>query len=249
MNTKELTDLVASYEYGQFNILHNGIKATSNRQTGQVKFYPFYNRGHTSTVGSCGELMNAAYKEIRRTYPNLHVIRTTGTEPEFFPGDNDTHCFLLVSNHNLMGPNHFSEHRSIIDSVTSSNPLVVDPSFKRVIPLADSGYGVKRIFNQTCRVGYSTDLLLCQGGGYVPLGISSKGDVVDLGVDFSNSNVVIIGVKKRGCEMEFYDLNSSGLRNAFSYDSRLEELVDLFRRVKLVETDRFLKTSTDSFVS
>ena len=89
-----LSNLIAGYTYGQFNILDNGMKIEYNSESRYIKFSPFYHHDSRTTNGSCGELMIAAYRNIRAKFPEYHVTRVTGNDPDFFAHPKSNHCFF-----------------------------------------------------------------------------------------------------------------------------------------------------------
>src|SRR3989338_6566046 len=179
MDTKELRDLIAKYEYGQFNILDNGMRISFNRRTRQVLLDPFFRYDTSPTRGSCGELMNTAYYEIQRRYTGYYVTRVKGNDPHFFTQPIDHHCFLLVSERDLMGGQDYVKDPTGIESIVASNPIVVDPSFQVVSPFSNSGYKVLEATNKGRREYYSNAQIV-EHGVAIPLGLDSQGQIVYL---------------------------------------------------------------------
>ncbi|MBI5390530.1 hypothetical protein HZB02_03510 [Candidatus Woesearchaeota archaeon] len=195
VDPKSIVDLIANYTYGQFNILDNGMGITYNRKTCQVKFDPFYTHGMPAKSGiisgTCVELMNAAYVAIRAKHPEYHVLRVQGNDPEYFLCRDDAHFYLLVSETDLLGGKPVIETFNEIEKVVSKDPLLVDPSFQRVVPFSNSGYRVEALWNQGCKMGYSTAMVMFPDEG-VPIGFNLRGELVYLFVDSVAAPVKIL---------------------------------------------------------
>jgi len=247
MDTRQWTDLVSQYAYGKFDILDNAMQIGCNRKTEQVKFDPFYHYDSRPTRGSCSELMSTAYLDIRARYPNVHVTRVTGTEPDFFKDPAFKHCFLFVSDGDLMNGQYDTREPKDIEDVVSLNPLVVDPSFQRVVPLSDSGYNVQRLMNQGCRVSYSNTGVLNQNQG-VPLGIDSYGKIVYLIVNFNSPQIMDIGTQEPGSNIGQYRLNSTDLDQLFKDDPKILRFIELLRRREISESKQSFEVENDIII-
>lgn len=235
MNTHQLSDLIAQYEYGQFNILDNGMQISFDPITRQVKFDPFYHHDVRQTRGSCAELMNTAYLDIRERHPKVHVTRVEGNDPDFFIRPRDKHCFLFVSDEDLMDGQPYTHEPKDIEQVVSQNPLIVDPSFQRVVPLSDSGYSVQKLRNQGCKITYSNTRVLNHNQG-VPLGINSQGEIVYFMVNFDSPQLIDIGLQEPGKRAKQYRLDSTDLDQLFREDPQIQRFIDLLKRREYFET-------------
>jgi hypothetical protein len=202
-----LQELIAPYQYGQFNLLEDEMQITVNSRTKQVKLAPFYRYDTSLNFGSCGELMNSAYRAIRRELPYLHVTRVIGNDPSFFRKSLDTHCFLFVSEQDLLRGNLFTEDKKEIEFAISKNPLIVDPSFQRVVPFSESGYSVQNLINQGCPVEYSQETIL-KDKGAVPLCKDSSDRIFYLGVNFNSENLINFFIQESGGDLRPYPVNS-----------------------------------------
>jgi hypothetical protein len=237
MDTEALSALIEPYEYGQFNVLDNGMQITYNRIARQIKLDPFYRHAERPTQGSCSELMVSAYLDIKERFPDAHVTRVVGTEPRFFNGSS-THCFLFVSEGDLMDGRKYTQNPTDIEDVVSQDPLIVDPSFNKVGPLSDSGYTVINLRNEGHKSNYFDSVILNQGSG-VPLGISSNGALVGLTVNFASPYlmdiVVKYAIKERGHYFSDYDrygFSSPDLDKVFKDDPKILEVIKLLKTEK-----------------
>jgi len=228
VDTNGLNDLISKYEYGQFNILDNGMNITYNPEMKQVEFEPFYHFDPHSTKGSCSELMNAAYVEIRERFPEYHVTRVIGNDPDFFTDKKAMHCFLFVSEEDLMNKQLYTEDFSTIRKAISKKPLIVDPSFHKVVPYADSGYRVQRLFNTGCDISYSHNAVFDNYCG-APLGIDSHGDLVHLIINFHSPYLMDIVVQPSKKPISHYQLDDPELKDRFSKDPNIMKFIDLLK--------------------
>ncbi len=243
----ELSDLVKSYEYGQFNILDNGMKISYNPEERQVELSPFYHFGDSPTMGSCSELMTTAYSEIRKRHPDYYVIRAAGHDPDFFTRQKSNHCYLLVSHEDLMKGKPHTREQADIKEVTSKNPIVVDPSFHRVVRFSDSGYIATVLHNQGCKVLYSNALVLPHGEG-VPLGISSKGELVNLYANLDSPQVIDIAIMEPGKSALPYRLDSEELYRKFAGDAKILRFIDLLRKREKTEVYRKFDAESNGII-
>lgn len=229
MDSNGLIDLIEKYEYGQFNILDNGMKISYNLKTKQVKFDPFYRYDLRPTIGSCGELMNTAYLDISEKYSELHVTRVLGNDPNFFKNPESKHCFLFVSEEDLIDNKYYTYESRDIEKALLKNPLIVDPSFNRVVPFLESGYGVQGLINQRCRGSYSNTNIVHNKKG-IPLGIDSHGRIVYLMVNFDSPQLIDIGIQESDNKTLLYKLDSQELDYKFTNDSDILRFIDLLRK-------------------
>lgn len=227
MDISELHDLIAGYEYGQFNILDNGMKISFNPKARKLMFDPLYQYDSLPTRGSCSELMNTAYLGILENFPEYHVTRVVGNDPDFFRGLQSKHWFLFLSESDLMNGKNFTYQPNDIEEAVANNPLVVDPSFHKVVPFSDSGYRVQGLFNQGCRIEYSNTGVLFHRQA-VPLGVSSQSDMVYLIANLDSPNLMDIGMHGPGEDILRLGVHSPALDFLIS-DSRISRFVELLR--------------------
>ncbi len=248
MNSSRLVDLIEKFKYGQSNILDNGMKISYNPKTKQVKLDPFYSYDSRSTTGSCSELMNTAYLDISEKYPELYVTRVVGNDPNFFKGLDSSHCFLFVSEKDIMGGKHYIHKAKDIKKVISENPLVVDPSFNKVVPFLKSKYKVKRLINKKSKVAYSNTNIVGNGSG-APLGIDSHGRMVYLIVNFDFYHFMNIGIQDSGSRICLYPLNSDKLDYEYKDDSNILKFIHLFRKKKKYKVSHRFKVKDNIVIA
>lgn len=245
MDVEGLTEIIAGYEYGQFNILDNGLTIKYNPVCKKVKFDPFYRHGFNPTKGSCVELMNTAYTAIRKKFPQYHVMRASGKDAGFFKMKGATHHFLLLFDSDPLPGCYQITHQNQIKKVISDNPLLVDPSFGYVIPYANSRYTVKELVNQGCEVPYSNTAVL-EDAEAIPLGIDSTGSLVGIRINFLSPQIIDMCVvpKNARSKKDLWQkrLNSDEIDKRFATDLKVSRLVQLLREREKIETqDEFSK--------
>src|SRR3989338_6131666 len=246
MDSLQLTQLLAQYEYGQFNVVDTQISC--NPYTKQIKFSPLYRHGSKLTQGSCGELMNAAYFEIREKYPSVHITRALGTEPTFFKSPGSRHYFLLASDGDLMDGEDYVSWPGEIEEVVAQNPFVVDPCFQKVVSFSDSGYQIKQLFNQGSKVYHSNVAVFPNKSG-LPLAVDSLGRLVCLGADFNFFPALTIGVHNPVNDMYLtYGLNSTTLEDLFKEEPKILSCIDILRQKEIVRTTEDFRVVGDIVV-
>jgi len=234
MDSNGLIDLIKKYEYGQFNILDNGMKISYNLRTKQVKFDSFYRYGSRPTIGSCGELMNTAYLDISEKYPELYITRALGNDSNFFKSPEDKHCFLFVSEEDLIANKHYTYESRDIKKALLKNPLIVDPSFNRVIPFFESGYNVQGLINQRSRVAYSNTKIMNNKEG-APLGFGPHGKIVYLMINFDSPQLIDVGILGTDNKTWLYGLDSQELGYRLTNDYNILRFIDLLRKKEKFE--------------
>lgn len=241
MYTNNFKELVANYVYGQFNILENEMTILYNPKTRQIQFDPFYNYDVHLKRGSCSELMNIAYSEILKKYPELHVTRVVGNDPNFFINPLSKHCFLFVSERDLMNGKSYSHEAEDIEQVIEQDPLIVDPCFKTVVPFSDSGYKVQKLMNQGFRVLYSNKCILSHDRG-VPLGFDAQGNLVFLIANLDIPGFLEIGLQRAGSSILRYGFGDKDLLEILNKDQKIMRFVNLLKEKKISEYgEEFLK--------
>ena len=134
----------------------------------------------------------------------------------------------------------YTENVGDIEKSISKNPLVVDPSFGKIVLFADSGYKVKKLFNQGCSVDYSDDLLLPHKIG-VPLGFDSRDDIVYLYANLDAPHLIDLGIQTPGELPRTARLDYTPFKNYFSKDPQILRFIDLFKEREKTEVSDKLK--------
>lgn len=254
MDINNLTKLIQSYKYNQFNIIKSDdINVNYNPKSRTVEIESFYEHDVISKSGTCSELMNSTYIEIKDKYPELHVTRVTGNEPSFYKQTlfskkpSNSHCYLLLSEQDLMDGKYYSDEKKEIKTIKKNNPLIFDPSFQKILPLAESKYSLERLMNEGCNVAYSNNLILKHDEG-TPIAISSSGEMVYLMANLNTPNVIEIGLQKKGSNVKQYNLDSSILLEKLSNDDEILKVIDLFKNVPQFETYKTLEENNNIVV-
>ena len=242
MDSKKLKDLIEDYSYGQFNILNNGLSVLYNLRTREVQLDPFYRYDARPKTGNCVELMNTAYLEIRNEYPDLHVTRVIGKEPTFFR--NSIHCALFVSEQDLMNGEYYMHESKDIEKVLEKNPLLVDPSFKTVVPFSKSGYKVHRLYNQGCRLLHSNTPVLSHNLA-APLGISKQGYLVYLMANLDVPGALVMGLRSASSSFAQYSLGDDVLFETLNKDSNMLSFLDLLKKIERFESKEEFQAKQD----
>jgi hypothetical protein len=220
----------------------------------------FYHFDKPSNQGDCVELMNSAYSELKEKYPEYYIIRAGGTEPNYFFGmEEDTpshlfHYFLLVFKNDVMYEDRYlsePDNNPEIRTALKHDPLIVDPSFKRISRFSDSKYSALELYNQDFPITYTNSLLLdcayyLSGGFYpfitgsVPLYLTSNEEMIYLSTDKSESSLLTIGFQPKKNDIVFYDLNSLAVKRKSAGEPKLEAILELLKKTNIKFTDENL---------
>ena len=105
--TRELRQIISRYTYGELDLLENGMEIYFNETDWEMLLYPFYRHTGYPIQGSCTELMNTAFKDIKSLHPEYNLTRVIGNDPDYFNDLTAEHYFILISDKNLMGKEDF----------------------------------------------------------------------------------------------------------------------------------------------
>jgi hypothetical protein len=239
--SKELVQLISKYSYGQLNILKNEVEILYNEASQEMLLHPFYQHNIYSTEGCCTELMGTAFKDIKEKYPDHYVMRAYGTDPDYFNDAFADHYFLLLSEKNLMGKAEFIDKEAKISDILEKDPLLVDPSFKKVMRFSGSGYKVRQLFGENYKFNFSNALFFSEidyeSCFSVPLLLTNQKELMLLSPDFESPSLLSIGFQKRRQSPEFFDLKSSTLAYRAEADPKSAEMLNLFRKQEIFSTD------------
>lgn len=220
-----------------FEPMTNKLKITYHKGTRQVKLQNFHAMDCSLKRGTCTKLRNDAYFDIGLHYPDLYLLRVAGTEPNYFMQEGDTHHFLLIGKRDSIDFNGESKDPELIKRITDQNPLLVDPSFKKVIPFLESEYTVFQLMTPGYEVTYSNTKIIGHHDG-APLGIDSQKNMIYLMADFNKPDILQIGLQKvKSKWVDLYDLSSPILLKKLSNDSELMGLVNLLKDTKISEVN------------
>jgi len=247
MDIAPLREIIEKYQYGQFNILDNGMQIKANPGTKQIMLDPFYRHGQNHTIGSCAELMNTAYKEIREKHPTLRVVRATGRDPIYFAMKGSIHSFLLVSEENIMGDRVFTGDPGEISDFLNKDPILVDPSLKKVKRFKKTGYSAHTLTNQGVDMPYSNTCVVNNKGG-VPLGMDSKNNMVYLLADFRYANPIRIAITHPGEEVVGQSLDDISQSLLVTDEDEIRMFIDLLKEREIIETTEPFSVERDIII-
>ena len=245
----ELRQLVSKYTYGQLNLLENNTDILYNERAGQMLFTNFYRYDEYPTTGTCTELMGTAFKEIKSKYPNCHVIRALGNEPVYFNESSPDHYFLLVSENNLMGDNEILEDKKKIRAILEKNPLLIDPSFKKVTNFLSSNYTVRQLFGESYDFKFTNALLITEIDyeRFVPYPIylTRQREMMYMSPDIKPFFFFIGFQSAKAEQPEYYELDNSSLTDRARFDQKALLLINFFRKKEkeIILTDENLMST------
>lgn len=216
---RKLKERMEGYIYGQMNLLKGNFKWISH-EGNSLSIKNFY-----SGPGKA-EVCNNQAEFYRQKNSDLNLIRVAGEEPLYFNGENSTHCFLMFPQKKL--PRNFwrldqDERKTYL---LASNPLIVDPSFQKVIPVASSGYNLNEVLNN--KFSSKNFLNLSAKPGHysaVPLGITKQKELVSLGIYDEKPWIFFKDEKLSGVTV--YTFGNSALKSRLKKDPILGEMIQI----------------------
>jgi hypothetical protein len=241
-----LADLAKTFSYTKTNLRDISITANLNDKT--LLLSNFYSKPF-DTKGTCFELMNSAYCQIKEERPELQVFRAQGCEPSQFSRPN-THNFLVITDGSISCD---PANKNLLNQVLSKG-ILFDPSFRKLDYFVLSSYRVNDLIPPKIPVDYSSSALLSNGRG-VPIGNIGE-TVINIYALFNNPSIISVGFSFPGVSYSnVVDLNSPELdetmkvissRKEFIPKSR--EFIDFFaylREIRVNITDRKLVETFD----
>jgi hypothetical protein len=233
----KLESIVDKYEYGQYNILDGNLKIIHDPVSFMLLLDPFYHYDKPDHKGTCFELMNEAYAEIRAKLPDYQVMHASGVEPDLFYDKIDPynqHYFLLLSGFDPLDGVSYTEDPDDIADFVNQGPLLVDPSFHKVKTLSGSDYEVHSLFNHGEYDLPDNSLYLDTDFSFVvPLCQMRDGRMVHLAADYLADSLLILGFQEKRKDPVFYDLNEDYVTRAASYDPTLSRFVNVLRGARI----------------
>jgi len=235
MDVQPLQDIIGKYKYGKGYLLDGTLQVKFNPGTGQLMIDQFYRNGQNPTEGLCSELVLTAYSEIRNLHPSYHLTNVFGHDTEFFAQEGNEHQFLFASEGDLMSGKPIIDNAKEISDVLEQDPLIVDPTFNRIIRFSESGYAVNALVNQGIPMNYSNALIMADGQS-IALGIDSN---IIFCLAFNTSADNPIGISIGGPNDIPYRLELDWLMKYKEAEkiSGIMKYVEFLRRVKIVRTD------------
>lgn len=213
---RKLKKQMKDYNYGQMNLLE-----------GKFEFYShdgdYMEIRNFHSGPSTDEVCHFQSEHFKFSNPELGLIRVYGQEPSYF-NNGGNHCYLMLARKDL--PENFwamsNDERST--HLLSSNPLVIDPSFDKVVPVVDSGYTIRGTRN----VPFSnTNTLRIDDpkGEWVPLGITKTEKLIAFGVHKKEASFFVKDKFKKNVNR--ISIDSKYLSNLLRDEEKLKSIVDL----------------------
>ena len=219
MGTERNPDKIfADYEYGRFNLLDDKFGITE--VDGVVIFSNFFSPN--SQRGTCDEVAEHFYQNSEKGF-----YRATGNEPLFFceKGRTVNHDYLLQLQDTL--PDDYWELSTgrKVDIMLEQDPLIYDPSFKKVVRFSDSGYTLKNVINEP--YDKRKNMLLCRTKEEVvsdPLGFSKDNQLAELTMF---KDILAVTLRRSSNEYMAGELleNKKKLMTFFKNDGELQDIV------------------------
>jgi hypothetical protein len=183
--------------------------------------------------------MSKAYNDIRLTHRNLYVARAFGKDDAYFKLPNSNHCFLLVNDLDMMNYCQMTDNPSSIIHALNTNPVIVDPSFKRIIPASESRYIVDLLMNHSQIIDYNNSQILSSEDGkrkYLPLVLNDSEEILYLAPNFNSEKLLSIGIQQKNMCLEdipLYPIESKKLDEFYSNDKKSYQFIEYFRNISI----------------
>ena len=178
---KYLFERMKDYRYGRFNLLKNKFKFTKNFQ-GNIKIKNFYKNDEFGE-GDCVKLTNDFYFQNH----DLSLVKVEGNEPKYFYESNSNHFYNLLFKKVDLSEFWRLDLRDKKYLIKKFNPLVVDSSFRLIVPFNESGYSIKDFYGW--ELESPDNLIFDKDSVGVPLGLKSNGELVFLGRNHGKINL------------------------------------------------------------
>jgi hypothetical protein len=246
MDIEALREVIADYRYGQFSILSNGMTLRYNPRTKTALCNPYYHWDPTRKDGTCEELANTAYYEIRVRLPELQVFRATGFPASFFHICL-VHHFLVVTDKAVAKPGNEIITTDRIDRKLNRHSVIVDPSFHLVRNYESSGYSIETMFSPGFPRECSKSALLRYDEG-IHLCDAKKREIILFGLYFHENDILRIAVQQDSGEIECFPLSSKKLDKRFSQESTVMLFLEFLRGINPIETTEELKATIDTVI-
>ena len=229
---QDITKIIEPYKYNIADTIKHFEVMVYDLENQKIMFLPAYKPPRGVREGSCYQLTDTAFHEIKENCPQQHVLRATGYTPHYFSKLGYDHSFLIVSEDDIMDGRVMDSREDISDLVDSL--WVVDPSLKFVGPLSGSGYRIKGLYGESPRIDYTPKTLLMDEKPFA-LCFDSKGRLAYMRTDFSVQPFVGIGFLDRDKIYPPYGLNSDELSRIIKDEPDLRDIViNLREKQKLI---------------
>ena len=237
MDTEGLQELVGEYRYKQVGVFNPGFVIMYDARNKQVCYRNLHQFERSRKTGICTELMFRGYENIRRVWPGLHVMRAKGNDTDYFwkPGVSEHH-FLLVSDEDIMGDTPVLRGHENLRDLVARDPLLVDPSMGKVMPLSESGYKV----NLVCKPGVRTKIPRSPITGYgvgLPLYINGDGEMVQFAALPSHPHELVIAFGRPGQSPREHGIYSPVLARRVEDDPQAKRFVEHLKEVPILPVE------------
>jgi hypothetical protein len=237
----KLQQMVSRYRYRLAGVLEDKCTFTYNEKEGELMITPMYRYHDLPREGSCIELMFTAYKQIRKDIPKVHVSRVAGTEPSFFP--RGPHAFLLVAAYDAFPGVSMSTHRGHVKAVLEADPILVDPSFRRVGRFRKFDYHIIEMQNHDYTSFLPRGMVIGEHET-LPL-LYSSGELMLIGCSPDGSSVIDVHFRTPDKKERPYELNSPDLDARVADNAEQLEFVRALRQKEIRTTDERLYVDFD----
>ncbi|MCM2326205.1 MAG: hypothetical protein NDI94_07095 [Candidatus Woesearchaeota archaeon] len=227
VDEESIHEIMSKYEYGQFNLASGNFKIRYDKANRKVYIDNFYCRDPKEPFGTCGDLASKVSGEIRQLHPNYPILAVNGFEPVHFyhVNDNgaDNHVFLLLFDSHHIGIDFSNPIEQVYKEITQFDPIVIDPSYRLMKRLSESGYVLNPNSDKSSKRKKSNTVEL-DSDTLAPLGFDSYGSLVSIGV--SDDPIEILSIKISGKGSLFYSLSPELLSFPGIRNSRLMPVIE-----------------------
>lgn len=136
--TEKSKEIFQAYYYGHDLPTENVSIRMMNLESGIMILDNFYHKNRISPKGDCYELSKKLYYDLKDIFGKEitnYIYICKGGDKKIFNSD---HYFLLLMD---------SGGVILDESIKTKDPLIIDPTFKRITKLIGSGYSIDQIYS------------------------------------------------------------------------------------------------------
>lgn len=190
---KTLHEIIGKYTFDQRSIISENQVIGYSPITEEIYIHNYYGRDRPNlTAGSCAELRDKTYHEIRHEFPNIHQIRATGRWPAV-KKNVSTHNILLLSTKNLMG-DWIVQNNENIEEILNENPLLIDTTRQIIMPAKEAEFEYKTLIKQDVILKYSNSMKYKEGNPRLPIGIIKDDKVLSIALLPKSDKKIAMGI-------------------------------------------------------
>jgi hypothetical protein len=236
--------MLRGYSYKAACIERPEFKIKYSVNTKQLHIGPLYLPDVDVKEGTCTELMNTSYHELRKQFPQHKVYRALGTDSVFFP--DGPHAFNLLSETDVLRDVQFVCARDI-SKIPLHQMLMIDPSFGNIGDYRRHGYRIANLCNHDFPIICPNNFLLDEGVS-TPIARTKNG-VAFLRHSSSSPNIISIfqigfdGIRER------YGLRSNDLDRLIENERSLAKIINKLRSTPIEIVDRTFEEPTNAIES